>query len=196
MRGQPTLYTAEIADRIIEGLRGGGPLLAICREDGMPSHVTVMDWVHQDREGFAARYHEARDKGCPAASGRPTRHSAEVAERLCSELAAGRTLTEVCRAPGMPSERTVNNWVAKDHRGFNKLYRQAREAGCYAMGDQIIDIADDTSGDLIVRVAKDGSTITVPNPESIKRATLRCGTRKWLIAKLLRSSSATSQNRS
>jgi hypothetical protein len=185
MRGQPTLYTAEIADKIIEGLRGGRPLLAICRDDGMPSHVTVMNWVHQDRDGFAARYHDARAHGCPAADGRPTCYSSEIAERLCEELAAGRTVTEVCRDPDMPSARTVYNWAARNHSGFARIYRQAREAGCYAMADQVIDIADDASGDLIVREARDGSTVMVPNPENIKRAQLRGGSRRWLIAKFL-----------
>src|SRR4051812_28489208 len=109
MRGQPTLYTAEIADRIIEGLRDGRPLSAICRDEGMPGNVTVMNWVHRDREGFAARYHEARDKGSPAVSGRPTRYSAELAERLCRELATGRTMSDVCRDPGMPADRTVHD---------------------------------------------------------------------------------------
>jgi hypothetical protein len=143
-----------------------------------------MNLVLRNREGFAARYHEARDKGCPAVSGRPTRYSTELAERLCRELATGRTMSDVCRDPGMPADRTVHDWVAKDYKGFTKIYKQAREAGCYAMGDQIIDIADDVSGDLIVRQARDGSFVTVPNPENIKRAQLRCSSRKWLISKM------------
>jgi hypothetical protein len=185
MPGKQSLYTTEIADKIITGLRSGRPLLAICRDDGVPSHVTVMNWVRDDREGFAARYHEARNDRCPAVGGRPTRYSAALAERLCGELAAGRTLTDVCRDPGMPADRTVHAWVARDHKGFTKIYKQAREAGCYAMGDQIVDIADDVSDDIIVRQAKDGSTIAVPNPENIKRATLRCSSRRWLIARML-----------
>jgi hypothetical protein len=61
--GRPTLYTADIAKRILEDLSDGRPLAHVCRDPGMPSHVTVRQWEKDDREGFAARYRRAREIG-------------------------------------------------------------------------------------------------------------------------------------
>jgi len=58
--GRPTLYSKELADRLLFELSDGRSLRDICRADGMPSRATIRLWVRQDRDGFAARYHEAR----------------------------------------------------------------------------------------------------------------------------------------
>jgi hypothetical protein len=181
---RPTRYTAAVATHILEELRGGRTLFDICQDDDLPSNVTVMDWVRQDRAGFAARYHMAREIGTPAASGRPTRYTAEIAERILAELSAGRTLSDVCGDPGMPSDRTVLNWVARDRHGFKARYQTAREAGCYAMADQIIDIADGRRNP-VMPPGEDGGMVAVPDPDDIHRSRLRCDMRRWLVARLL-----------
>jgi transposase-like protein len=61
--GGPTVYTAEIAERILGELMAGRTLAAICRDPGMPRPGTVRNWASEDRDGFAARYCEARDIG-------------------------------------------------------------------------------------------------------------------------------------
>jgi hypothetical protein len=63
-RGRPSAYTEEIAERILEGLAQAITLLEICDDEGMPTPRTVHSWVAQNREGFSARYHEARAAGC------------------------------------------------------------------------------------------------------------------------------------
>jgi terminase small subunit-like protein len=63
MAGRPSLYTAEIAERVLDELAGGRTLRDVCRDDGMPPHNTVRGWVVGDREGFAARYTRARETG-------------------------------------------------------------------------------------------------------------------------------------
>jgi hypothetical protein len=65
MSGRPTLYTAEIAERILDALVNGRSLSALCKDQGMPPPSTVLDWVREDREGFAARYQQAREAGNP-----------------------------------------------------------------------------------------------------------------------------------
>jgi hypothetical protein len=50
-----TLYTADIADRILSELRAGRSLHDICGDDGMPCCGTVLAWVRRDRDGFAAK---------------------------------------------------------------------------------------------------------------------------------------------
>jgi hypothetical protein len=64
MNPRASVYTAEIADHILRELRAGRSLRDICLEDAMPHRDTVTDWIRQDREGFAARYREAREVGC------------------------------------------------------------------------------------------------------------------------------------
>lgn len=64
--GRPAIYTREIADRVLDLLvegEDGEPmsLRAICRRDDMPSRTTVVKWIADDTDGFAARYARTRD---------------------------------------------------------------------------------------------------------------------------------------
>jgi hypothetical protein len=52
-------YTEAIAEEIFTRLMMGESLLAICRDEGMPDRVTVVDWCHKDPD-FAERYWQAR----------------------------------------------------------------------------------------------------------------------------------------
>jgi hypothetical protein len=126
-KARPSLYSEEIADQILGGLRAGRPLLGICRDAGMPSYRTIVGWVQQDRAGFAARYRLARRIG----HGRPgpVRYTREIADRFLGELMCGRTQAEVCGDRGMPDHTTINRWVAADREDFAVRYRSAREVG-------------------------------------------------------------------
>jgi len=44
VRGRPSLYSEEMAERICEGLREGMSLVKICSADNMPGRATVMRW--------------------------------------------------------------------------------------------------------------------------------------------------------
>jgi hypothetical protein len=122
-----SLYTAELAERILGELRARRSLRSICRDEGMPCLDTVSEWIKQDRDGFAARYRQAREIG----HGRPGRvdYTREIADRILEELMGSRTLISVCRDPGMPGHTTVCGWVATDRDGFAARYRAAREVG-------------------------------------------------------------------
>ena len=61
--GRPSKYTPEIADRILSELRLGASLKRICEAEDMPSEVSVRTWAVEDREGFSARYAQARQDG-------------------------------------------------------------------------------------------------------------------------------------
>lgn len=50
-------YTPELLDAIIERIAGGEALLHICKEDGMPNRVTVMEWLKKTNS--IGRYEEA-----------------------------------------------------------------------------------------------------------------------------------------
>lgn len=61
--GRPCEYTREIGDRICEALSMCGSLRAVCREEWAPDRGTVMRWVVDDIDGFAARYARAKSMG-------------------------------------------------------------------------------------------------------------------------------------
>ena len=63
LSGGPILYSAELADRVLGELMEGRTLIEVCRLPGMPSKAAVLLWARRDRDGFAARYKEAREIG-------------------------------------------------------------------------------------------------------------------------------------
>jgi hypothetical protein len=184
MSGRPTLYAAGIADRLLDQLMGGRSLRAVCRDEGMPARGTVLHWVSDDREGFAARYRRAREIG-NAPTGRPTIYTAHIADQILDELSDGRTLASVCGDPGMPAPATVRLWAVENREGFAPRYQTARKFGCDTLVDQMLDIADDSRGDWIMRRKRDGTTEYVVNHENIRRCRLRIKARCWLLSKML-----------
>jgi hypothetical protein len=127
MTPRPSLYTPELADRILAELRAGRPVNGICNDAGMPCRDTVFEWVREDREGFGARYREARAAGHGQAG--YVGYTREIAEAVLAELMGGRTLSEVCGTPGMPGFTAVNRWIATDREGFAERYKAARQVG-------------------------------------------------------------------
>ena len=66
-RGRPELYTRPIAEEILTRLSEGESLNSICKshkdDKKWPSHATVRIWAKEDKDGFAAKYAEARTLG-------------------------------------------------------------------------------------------------------------------------------------
>ena len=182
--GGETLYTAELADRILAGLAGGRTLHDICLDDDMPSCRTVYHWVSEDHEGFTARYYQARDAG-RCTMGRPTLYTPELAERILHELGDGRTVRDICRAAGMPSSSTVRLWVVEDRDGFAARFHRAREFACHDMAEEIVEIVDDGRNDWMERRTRTGECKIVPNRENIQRTRLRYQARCRLLSQTL-----------
>jgi hypothetical protein len=118
-------------------LSSGRSLRAVCRDDGMPSLNTVLKWVRDDREGFAAPYRQALLIG-NAPRGRPSLYTDEIADRILGELLNGRRMCEICSDPGMPSAAAVRLWVMEDRSGFAARYRRAREIGEVGIGPRTL----------------------------------------------------------
>lgn len=98
------------------------------------------------------------------AGGRPSDYSEELGAAICSRLAYGDPLTKICAEGSMPCESTVYLWLLK-HPEFSEMYARAREDQADTLADQMLVIADDTSGD-------------------VNRDRLRVDTRKWIATKL------------
>jgi terminase small subunit-like protein len=111
--------------------------------------------------------------------GRPSDYGPDIAAHICAEIAAGKSMREICRADGMPDMRTVFRWLAA-HAEFCQQYARAREAQADYMAEEILEIADDATNDWTKR--EDGSDAV--NTEVVQRSRLRVDARKWLMAKL------------
>lgn len=83
----------------------------------------------------------------------------------------------------MPPERTIYGWLAA-HEDFQQNYARARERQADKLAAEIIEIADDASGDTVTRTNDDGSEYEVANHEWIARSRLRVDARKWAASKL------------
>jgi uncharacterized protein (UPF0147 family) len=175
-------YTAETAERILEGLMSGRHLVDICGDPDMPDHTTVNVWVANDREGFAARYRSARQVG--QLSRAETPYTPEIAELILDELSAGRMLEDICADPDMPSEASVRRWARKDREGFGARVREAREEGALALAGQTLRIVDDRRNDWITWRREDGTMARMLDPHRVNRALARVKIRYQLIAKM------------
>lgn len=116
-------------------------------------------------------------------TGRPTRYTVELGDEICALLAEGRSLSSICAEDDMPTRSTVLLWVVKGERGdetysgFSDSYARARQSQAHALIDDIIDIADDSSGDVkIVRGQK------VMDSEFVARSKLKVDARFKLAA--------------
>ena len=115
-------------------------------------------------------------------TGRPSLYSDKLAAKICERLAEGESLRAICADKAMPSISTVMGWLFDgNHDKFSEQYARAREAQAEIRADEIVDIADDASGDFTAD--KDGKLVA--NSEHIQRSRLRVDARKWIAAKLL-----------
>lgn len=78
-----------------------------------------------------------RNKG-----GRPSIYSQEIADRIVSELADGKSLVKICEAADMPGRRTVLDWQERDD-AFRSRCARARVEGADLAFDQMADIERD-----------------------------------------------------
>jgi hypothetical protein len=110
-----------------------------------------------------------------------TTYSKEIAVAICEQLAEGKSLRKICAQEGYPHESTVRMWVRDDYEGFSTQYARAREIGYELLADEILEISDDSSGD--VRITEDGREIL--DSERVARSRLRVDSRKWMLSKML-----------
>lgn len=113
-------------------------------------------------------------------------YSGIVAERLCEQLMMGKSLTSICKQPGMPSYVSVMKWIDQPDEirrpGFAERVVKARQMGWDYIADEILDISDDSSKDKKFVMVR-GKRTEVPNTEQIARDRLRVDTRKWILSK-------------
>ena len=125
-----------------------------------------------------------REPESPAVRGRPTEYSEGLAQKICAELAEGRSLRDVCSSDDMPGETTVRRWALEDREGFSAHYARARELGYLAMAEELLEIADNGQNDWMERHGDEDAGWQA-NGEHLQRSRLRVDTRKWMLSKVL-----------
>ena len=114
--------------------------------------------------------------------GRPTVYSDTLAATICTRLAEGESLRKICADDDLPGISTVMGWLFDGkHDELSEQYVRARQAQAELRADEIIDIADDSSGDTTI----DENGRETVNHENIARSRLRVDGRKWVASKLL-----------
>lgn len=114
----------------------------------------------------------------PAKKLRPTKRTPDVVARIISGLRRGTPLSEICRGKGMPSRRSVTNWMNAS-KAFASRIARARDDGYDRIANDCLDIADDGSRDY--KQTADGRE--VPDYDHISRSKLRIWTRLELLKK-------------
>lgn len=107
--------------------------------------------------------------------------SQEVADKICERIAEGETLSEICRAEGMPARRTVYDWL-KENEDFAKAMDIARDLGADAIAEEALSIADTTEEGVQIEIGDDGGT-KEKRGDMLGHRKLRVETRLKLLAK-------------
>jgi hypothetical protein len=106
-------------------------------------------------------------------------YSQALADDICEQIAAGKSLRSICEQSDMPNKATVFRWLSAD-KGFSDQYARARETQADTLFDEILAIADDGKNDSYVD--EDGMVRT--DHDVIARSKLRVDARKWMAGKL------------
>lgn len=107
--------------------------------------------------------------------GAPSSYTDTIGKEIVTRLASGQSLHSICKLEHMPHISTIYDWVAKEPI-FAEHYGRAREHAAHTLFDQCLDIADDSSQDIL----EDGSA----NNAAIARAKVRIDTRMRVAGKL------------
>jgi len=137
-----------------------------------------------------------------AKRGRPSGYSSAVADKICSNMAAGISLNSTCKQTDMPSMTSVFKWLGL-HKEFADKYTKAMDSRARFLFEETLEIANTPHpGERITikeiaatrdKKAADGKTIkgksaTVEKStvlvDMIEHRRLQVDTRKWILARM------------
>lgn len=111
-------------------------------------------------------------------TGRPSKRTPEIIERIVSQLAKGTPLTIICQPDDMPCDDTVRNWADGDEE-LSRAIARAREAGFDRIALDALAIADEVTDQDTIETQHG----PIPNKEWLMRSKLRVETRLKLLSK-------------
>jgi hypothetical protein len=119
--------------------------------------------------------------------GRPTKHTQDLADRLCDQLADGKSLRKVCESDEFPSKTTIFNWL-RTNESFLDQYTRAKTETADSHVDDLVDgvenigspVLDDDGKAVMIK----GKPLMVVDMVAIAHAKLIAETKKWAAIKL------------
>lgn len=121
----------------------------------------------------------------PKKTGRPSKHTPELAAEMCERLGKGETMRQICRDEHMPHWTQVYEWLSRDE-GLSLRVAHAREVGFDALAEEALDIANTqhmgrkkvfSSG-----AGEDDDSVTVTEEDALGHRKLQIETRLKLLA--------------
>lgn len=121
----------------------------------------------------------------PKKRGKPTvwtkERIAEYKKKVLHDVAIkGLSLVRISKLEGYPSRRVIHEWLLNDSE-FSNNYARACELRAEILAEQILDICDSTSEDIVT----DENGNPIINHNVINRDRLRIDARKWLLSKMM-----------
>lgn len=102
----------------------------------------------------------------------------EILNRICK----GDTLKQICSDAHMPNYGTVMKWYHTDP-DFQAAMDEAKQFQMNLYADEILEIADNSVGDVRLAYDKNGNLVPEVNYENVKRSELKIKTRQYLMEK-------------
>tara|TARA_R110002020_G_scaffold147160_5_gene322293 strand:- start:1325 stop:1792 length:468 start_codon:yes stop_codon:yes gene_type:complete len=108
-----------------------------------------------------------------------------IKEEILKLVSDGLSLSKALDSEAhLPSRQTVYNWFNKDHADYDETfldnYTRAREVRSDRIFEEILEIADDSSGDTIIT----GEGKEVFSGEFAARSRIKIDARKWMLGKM------------
>ena len=97
--------------------------------------------------------------------GRPTKMTNEVQAEILTRISTGESLRKVCSDKHLPAAQNVFKFIYSNEE-FREQYEKSRQEQAEWLGEEIVDIADNDTGDT-------------------QRDRLRIDARKWVMSKML-----------
>lgn len=102
----------------------------------------------------------------------------DIFKSVCERMTNGEALIDILRSDNMPSRNTFYIWINNDLEKYD-MYTRAREERADYLFEQILEIADKQSKDIIII---DGEEVI--NHNVIQRNRLQIDARKWVASKM------------
>jgi len=108
-----------------------------------------------------------------------------ILEAAFIAVSKGESIKDLCEAN--PDWRLQANDVhlrIVEDDELMQRYLKCRRAGAMAMSEDILNIADDSRNDFMLKETRTGNVVEVPNPETVQRSKLRIDARMRLLEAL------------
>ena len=116
------------------------------------------------------------------ATGRPSTYTKELADKICAELALGKSMRTVVQPDDMPAMSTVFLWL-REHKDFSEQYEKAKQESADAMAEELLYIADTpVMGE--IKTIKANGDVEIKQDEMLGHRRLQVDSRKWLMSKM------------